>query len=144
MPIVHEVLVMPYSVADMYKLVDEIEKYPEFLPWCKGSEILYRDEDEVHAKLVLSGGGFQKSFTTCNRLQANKMIEIKLLDGPFRQLEGFWKFEPQPDNGCQVTLDLQFEFINKLLDLAFGPVFHQVASTLVEAFSKRAEQMYGH
>lgn len=143
MPIIHQVLVVPYGVADMYKLVNEVEGYPEFLPWCKTSEILHRDEDEIHARLMLAGGGFQKSFTTCNRLQADKMIEIRLLDGPFRQLEGFWKFDAQANNGCQVTLDLEFEFANKLLAMAFGPVFNQVASTLVDAFSKRADQIYG-
>jgi ribosome-associated toxin RatA of RatAB toxin-antitoxin module len=92
--------------------------------------------------LTLAGGGFQKTFTTCNRLQINKMIEIRLVDGPFHRLEGFWKFDQQ-GTGCQVTLDLSFEFTNKLLALAFGPVFHQVASSLVEAFSKRADQVYG-
>lgn len=143
MPLVHEILEVPYSVAQMYQLVDTVEKYPEFLPWCKGCDVLHRDEDEVHARLILSGGGFQKSFTTCNRLQENKMIEIKLLDGPFQQLEGFWKFDLLEEQGCKVTLDLEFEFSNKLLALAFGPVFHQVATTLVDAFSKRAHQLYG-
>ena len=71
------------------------------------------------------------------------MIEIRLLDGPFQQLEGFWKFDEKENDGCQVTLDLEFEFSNKLLALAFGPVFHQVATTLVEAFSKRADKVYG-
>jgi len=126
----------------MYSLVNQVEDYAKFLPWCSASEVLHRDEDEVHARLTLAGGGFQKSFTTCNRLQENKMVEIRLLDGPFRQLEGFWKFETV-EQGCRITLDLEFEFSNKLLALAFGPVFNQVAKTLVEAFSKRAEQIYG-
>jgi ribosome-associated toxin RatA of RatAB toxin-antitoxin module len=90
---------------------------------------------------VLAGGGFQKSFTTCNRLQKDKMIEIRLLDGPFRQLEGFWRFDAEGEH-CQITLDLEFEFSSKLLALAFGPVFNQVANSLMDAFCKRAQHVY--
>ncbi len=102
MPIIHHDLTVPYSVAEMYQIVNDIEAYAHFLPWCKESRVLSQNDDEIQALLTLAGGGFQKSFTTCNRLQHNKMIEIKLLDGPFRQLEGFWRFEPV-GNGCQIT-----------------------------------------
>ncbi len=142
MPLVHRDLAVPYSVAEMYQLVNDVESYSQFLPWCKSSHILSQDEDEIRATLMLAGGGFQKSFTTCNRLQLNKMIEIKLLDGPFQQLEGFWRFE-STDTGCRVIMDLEFEFSNKLIALAFGPIFNQIASTLVEAFCKRATEVYG-
>lgn len=143
MPIVHQSLAVPHSITEMYQLVDRVEDYADFLPWCKESQVLSRNEDEVHATLVLAGGGFQKSFTTRNRLQKNKMIEIHLVDGPFQNLEGFWRFDPLENHSCQVTLDLEFEFSNKLLALAFGPIFHQVANTLMESFCKRAEQIYG-
>jgi ribosome-associated toxin RatA of RatAB toxin-antitoxin module len=126
----------------MYRLVNDIEAYSQFLPWCKESRILQQNEDEIHAMLVLAGGGFQKSFTTCNRLQPNKMIEIRLVDGPFKNLEGFWRFEEVMETGCLVTLDLEFEFSNRLIGMAFGPVFNQVASTLVDAFCKRANEVY--
>lgn len=143
MPVINHSLVVPHTVSQMYELVDAIERYPLFLPWCKSSQVLSRTVDEVRATLTLAGGGFQKSFTTCNRLQPNKMIEIRLLDGPFRQLEGFWRFEAVEPHGSRVSLDLEFEFSNKLLALAFGPVFSQVANTLVDAFVKRAKQVYG-
>lgn len=144
MPTVHQNTIVPYTPSQMYQLVDEVERYAEFLPWCKESTLLSRTDDEVRASLTLSGGGFQKSFSTCNRLQKDKMIEIRLLDGPFHHLEGFWQFEEAKDNaGCQIILNLEFEFSNKLIGLAFGPVFHQVATTLVGAFHKRAEQIYG-
>lgn len=142
MPIINHSLAVPHSVSEMYQLVNCVEDYAKFLPWCKESSVLTRTEDEVRATLVLTGGGFQKSFTTCNRLQKDKMIEIRLLNGPFHQLEGFWRFDSL-DKGCRVTLDLEFEFSSKLIALAFGPVFNQVANTLVEAFRKRADEVYG-
>ncbi len=142
MPIVHRALSVPYTAAEMYQLVNDVESYAQFLPWCKSSRVLSKDEDEIRATLTLASSGFQKSFTTCNRLQLNKMVEIKLLDGPFQQLEGFWRFEAH-DAGCRVIMDLEFEFSNKLIALAFGPIFNQIASTLVEAFCNRATEVYG-
>lgn len=144
MAIIHHKLTVLYSAAEMYRLVDNVEEYAQFLPWCKESRVISRGTDEVRAMLTLAGGGFQKSFSTCNRLQQDKMIEIRLLDGPFRQLEGFWRFDSVAEQGCQITLDLEFEFSNKLLGLAFGPIFNQVANTLVEAFYKRAQEVYGN
>ncbi len=143
MPIIHRTLQVPYSVSQMYALVNAVEDYAEFLPWCKESKVLSRDEDEVHATLTLAGGGFQKSFTTCNRMQSEKMIEIRLVHGPFKQLEGFWRFENIDENSCSITLDLEFEFSNMLLGLAFGPVFQQVVESLTDAFSERAKEIYG-
>ncbi len=143
MAIVSRSAIVPYTSAQMYQLVDNIERYPEFLPWCRSSEVLQRDDDEVRATLELARGGIQKSFTTLNRLQKNKMIEIRLVDGPFRHLEGFWRFEPLQDKACKVLLDMEFEFANKLLSIAIGPVFHQIANSLVDAFCERAQQVYG-
>ena len=85
----------------------------------------------------------QKSFTTCNRLQPHKMIEVRLVEGPFHLLEGFWHFESLAENGCKVILNLEFEFAGRLISFAFGPVFHQMANTLVDAFCKRAKVVYG-
>lgn len=143
MTIIHKQLTVPYSAEQMYELVNNIGDYPHFLPWCKASEILSENADEIQARLLLAGGGFEKSFTTCNRLHPHKMIEIRLLDGPFRQLEGFWRFKSLPEQGSEVILDLEFEFTNKLLGFAFGSVFNQVATTLVDAFNQRARTLYG-
>jgi ribosome-associated toxin RatA of RatAB toxin-antitoxin module len=134
---------VPYSAREMYRLVDDIPGYPEFLPWCKGSQELRRDEDEVTARLDLAYSGMEKSFTTRNRMHKDKMIEMRLVEGPFKQLEGFWRFNPLGDQACKVSLDLEFEFSNRLVGMAMGPVFSQIANTLVDAFSKRAEQVYG-
>ncbi len=132
-----------YSPQEMFDLVDDIKAYPEFLPWCDAAEELSRDEDEVTASLSLAYSGINKTFATRNRMQANKMIEMRLLEGPFKTLQGYWRFEPLGESGCKVSLDLEFEFSNKLVGMAVGPVFSQVANTLVDAFCKRAEEVYG-
>lgn len=127
----------------MYDLVDDIAAYPQFLPWCTATRVLSRDEDEVRAIINLARGGMQRAFTTCNRLQKNKMIEIRLVEGPFNHLEGFWRFTALTDQHCKVALDMDFEFSNKLVELVFGPVFNQITNTLVDAFCKRALQIHG-
>ena len=127
----------------MFALVNDIESYPAFLPWCRSARVLSRNQDEVRATLEMVKGVVRKSFTTCNRLQPNKMVEIRLLDGPFRRLEGYWRFEPLREDACKVSLDLEFEFSNALLRATIGPVFNQIANSLVDAFCKRAEELYG-
>ena len=134
---------VPYTPEQMYRLVQEIEAYPQFLPWCPRAEILSRDTDEVRATLWLSKGGVEKAFTTCNRHQNNKMIEIRLVEGPFKCLEGFWRFDALGDSGCKVSLDIAFEFSNRMLSMVVGPVFNQVANSLVDSFQKRAAEIYG-
>ena len=132
-----------YSATEMYQLVDDIPAYPQFLPWCKASEEMSRDDDEVTARLDLSHSGLQKSFTTKNRLQIDKMIEMRLVEGPFKHLQGFWRFEALGEKACKVSLDMEFEFSNRLVGMAMGPVFSQAANTLVDAFCKRAEDVHG-
>ncbi len=127
----------------MYQLVDDIEHYHQFLPWCSSTTVISRDEDEVRARINISKAGFNKSFATCNRLQHNKMIEMRLLEGPFKHLEGYWRFDALADDACKVTLDLQFEFSSKIIGATFGPIFGQIASGMMDAFMKRAKQVYG-
>jgi ribosome-associated toxin RatA of RatAB toxin-antitoxin module len=127
----------------MFALVDGIERYPEFLPWCRAARVLSRSDDEVRATLSLSKGGVEKSFTTCNRNQKNKMIEVRLEEGPFQHLQGFWRFDALGDDGCKVLLDLEFEFASRVLRMVVGPVFNQVANSLVDSFQKRAVDVYG-
>jgi ribosome-associated toxin RatA of RatAB toxin-antitoxin module len=143
MPDVKKTAVLPYSASQMFNLVNAIEDYPQFIPYCKSAQILSLNEDEIKATVDFARGSLQKSFTTVNRLQKDKMIEIRLLEGPFRHLQGFWLFEQQPNDSCQITLDLDFEFKNRLLGFAFEPLFLTVANKLVEAFSQRADVIYG-
>lgn len=143
MPLINRSAIVPYSAEQMYDLVDDIESYPKFLPWCQEATIQSRNEDEVHATLHLAWKGMTKSFTTCNRLQKPKMMEIRLVEGPFKQLEGFWRFSPLGEEGSKVSLDLQFEFANLLLAMAFGKLFEEVTDKLVNAFCERAKEVYG-
>ena len=143
MPTVKRQQIVPYSSAQMYELVNKVEGYPQFVPACKRADVISRNQDEVRAKLLFAQGAIHKSFTTCNRLQQDKMIEIKLLDGPFKHLEGFWLFEAQADKQCRIVFDLEFEFASRLLSFMFEPFFHQITNRLVDVFTKRAAEVYG-
>jgi ribosome-associated toxin RatA of RatAB toxin-antitoxin module len=143
MPIIKKNTVVPHSAEQMFQLVNAIEEYPQFIPWCVGSEVLSRNQDEIQARLNFAKGGLEKSFTTRNLLQPNKMVEIRLVNGPFRHLEGFWRFNDLENGQCEIKLDMEFEFSSPLLAFAFGPVFTKVANTLVEAFQQRAKEVYG-
>lgn len=144
MPNISKSALVPYTAAQMFDLVDKVSDYPEFLPWCGGSEELSRNEDEVNASVTISHSGINKAFTTCNRLQKNKMIEMELVNGPFKHLHGFWRFETLSDSACKVSLDLEYEFSSKLLGMAVGPVFNQIANSMVDSFCQRADKIYGN
>jgi ribosome-associated toxin RatA of RatAB toxin-antitoxin module len=126
----------------MYDLVNDIESYPAFLPWCRSSAVLYRDEDQVKAELELAKGKVHKRFTTVNRLRENSFIEVRLVEGPFSHLQGVWTFAGIKALGCRVSLDLEFDFSSRVLATAVGPVFAQIANTLVDSFHKRASEIY--
>lgn len=143
MPSIKKMKIISYSQEQMYALVNDVARYKEFVPWCTQSDILSQTEDEIKATLAFSGSGLSKSFTTLNRLLPHKMIEIRLIDGPFRHLEGFWQFDAMLNAHSKVSLDLEFEFTTKIMGMMFGPFFNQIASTLVDAFCKRAEKVYG-
>ncbi len=143
MPNIHKSALVPYSTAQMFALVDDIDSYAQFLPWCHTSRVLTRGEDEMRATIEIAHGSLRKSFTTRNRFQKDKIIEMRLEEGPFRHLEGFWRFDVLGEQASKVSLDLDFEFSSKLVGLAMGPVFSQIANSLVDAFSKRAVQVYG-
>lgn len=134
---------VPYSAQTMFDLVNDIEAYPGFLPWCGGTELLSVDGDTIRASIEIAHGSLRKSFTTVNRVQRGKMIEMRLESGPFKHLEGFWRFDELNESASKVRLDLDFEFSNRLVGMAMGPIFNQIANSLVDAFVKRAEQLYG-
>ncbi|HNP36929.1 MAG TPA: type II toxin-antitoxin system RatA family toxin [Woeseiaceae bacterium] len=134
---------VPYSAPQMYALVDDIESYPEFLPWCDQAEVRARSEHQVEATIHLRRGGLTKSFTTRNRLQPPEIIALDLLSGPFRKLRGQWKFQALAANACKVSLHLEFDFDNRLTDMLFGSFFESTCNSLVDAFTRRAHDIYG-
>ena len=143
MTCINRTALVPYSAAEMFALVDDINSYPQFLDWCRSAEELKRSTDEVTARLDLAQGSFHKSFTTRNRMQQDKMIEMRLVEGPFRLLEGFWRFEVLGERACKVLFDLEFEFSSRLVGMAASPAFSHIANTMVDAFCKRASEIYG-
>lgn len=143
MTIIQKNALVPYTPAQMFDLVNRIEDYPQFLPWCKETTVYSRDGNEVKARIVVAKGAIRHSFATVNRLQQNKIIEVRLLEGPFRRLEGFWQFEAIETGGCRINFNLDFEFSNKLINLTTGPVLQKVAGSFIEAFCQRAKEIYG-
>ncbi|MCW5589019.1 MAG: type II toxin-antitoxin system RatA family toxin [Legionellales bacterium] len=143
MPEISRQAIVPYTCAEMFDLVNDIEAYPQFIPWCQSSTLHSHNEHEIQASLCFARGGISKCFTTCNRMQRHKMIQVKLISGPFKRLEGYWLFDALNEKTCRVSLNLEFEFAGKLISLAFGPLFQQVANTLVDSFRKRAIEVYG-
>ncbi len=140
---VHKSALVPYSVEQMYRLVADFERYPEFLPWCGRAELLRREGELVEARLDIAYGGLHKSFTTRNRLIEGERIEMGLLEGPFRSLQGVWRFQALGDAGSKVSMEMEFEFASRLLSVTLGPIFNRIAGSLVDAFIERARAVYG-
>ncbi|MEA5446900.1 type II toxin-antitoxin system RatA family toxin [Gammaproteobacteria bacterium AB-CW1] len=134
---------VPFSAQAMFELVNDIESYPQFLPWCRDAKVLSREEHELTASLTLAKGGIHRSFTTRNSMEPGQLIDIRLVDGPFRHLEGEWRFEALREDASKVKLDMSFEVSSGVLSAVLGPVFHQIANSLVDAFVRRAHQVHG-
>ncbi len=131
-----------HSAERMFHLVNDIARYPEFLPWCAGARIHEQSSSEITASLEIAKGGMRHTLTTRNQLQMPEAIDMHLVDGPFRNLTGRWHFKPLDLNACKVVLSLQFEFSGSLSRMTFGPVFSQAANTMVDAFCRRADELY--
>jgi len=127
----------------MYALVNDIESYADFLPWCSESTILEKTDQEIKASINIAYGSLNKSFTTLNTLTPDSKMVMQLVEGPFKKLHGEWIFNQLGDDGCKVSLELEFEFKNKIIGMTMGPVFSQIANTLVDSFSERAAKVYG-
>jgi len=129
-----------YSPAEMYQLVNNVVDYPVFLPWCRSSKLISESDTEMTASIEIAKGILNKTFTTHNLLQKDKRIELQ----PFKKLTGYWQFDAiKTENACKVNLDLEFEFDNAMMSIAAKPIFTQIANSLVDAFCKRAVEVYG-
>lgn len=135
---------VPYSARQMFELVNNIEDYPRFLPWCQSSQIISRSETEVVATLEIAWKGMRKSFTTKNILHPHDQIEMTLVTGPMKHMYGKWDFISVEEHACKVLLDMEFEFSGSFMDKLFQPIFQHIANSLVDAFCKHAVELYGH
>ena len=143
MTAIHRSALVSYSAQEMFDLVADIPSYPSFLPWCGGARVLSREADAVVASIDIAYSGVHKTFTTRNLLQHGKMMEIRLLDGPFSFLQGFWKFAALDQRASKISLDLEFEVANRLVSVVLTPVFSSLANQLVDSFHQRARALYG-
>ena len=143
MTTINKSALVPHSPEEMFKLIDDIEAYSEFLPWCGKATEISRDEKNVEASLFISHSGLNKEFTTQNKNTEFEKIEMHLVNGPFKNLDGVWLFEQLGETACKVSLNLEFEFSSKIISVTLGPVFSKIANSLVDAFIKRADTVYG-
>lgn len=143
MPEVRKTVIVPYTPTQMFALVDEVERYPEFLPWCTGVQVLARDAQVTRAALNVGFRGLKQRFATENSSTPPGKIVMKLLDGPFRALDGTWGFIDLDGKGCKIEFSLNYEFSSRMLAALVGPVFSHISDTMVDAFVKRAERVYG-
>jgi ribosome-associated toxin RatA of RatAB toxin-antitoxin module len=146
MKTVHRSVLIWYSAEEMFRLVTDVAQYPKFLPWCDHAQVLEGDEHGMKAEVGISFAGIRQTFTTRNEHVPGRRVAMKLVDGPFSNLDGLWNFMPVGADGqraCKVELDLTYSFKSGALAAVVGPVFDRIAGSLVDAFVKRAEQVYG-
>ncbi|MFC4161617.1 type II toxin-antitoxin system RatA family toxin [Chitinimonas lacunae] len=142
MPQIRKSVLVPYSVKQMFDLVENIEEYPRFLPWCGMSQVHSRDDEWTVATLGIDYLGLRSAFTTENRKRPDS-ITLELKDGPFRNLTGGWRFIVLDEQACKVEFELEYEFSSRTLESLVGPVFGKIAATFVDAFVKQADRIYG-
>ena len=143
MALVEKTVLIAQSAERMFELVDRCEDYPAFLPWCGRTELKYRDPLRTVATLFVNYHSVTTSFTTENAKVYPESMMIRLVDGPFRRLEGSWRFRALAENACKIEFQLHYEFSSKVFEKVIGPVFSHIANTFVDAFVRRASQIYG-
>lgn len=134
---------LPYPAKALYDLVNDVARYPEFLPWCSGAKVLEQSDTSMRARVEVAKGGLSQHFVTRNTLTPGQTIEMNLEEGPFSQLHGVWTFKVLNEKACKISLDLSFEYSGSIVRATLGPLFNQAANTLVDAFCQRAKELYG-
>ncbi|GHU18788.1 ubiquinone-binding protein [Betaproteobacteria bacterium] len=140
---VEKSVLIEHSAQQMFDLVEDVESYPHFLPWCDETRVDFRDEVRTVATLHVNFHGIKSQLTTENAKEKPVWMSLKLVEGPFRSLEGSWRFKPLAENACKVEFQISYEFSNKFFEKIIGSMFNQIANTYVEVFVKRAGQVYG-
>jgi ribosome-associated toxin RatA of RatAB toxin-antitoxin module len=136
-------VLVPYSASQMFDLVADVEKYPEFMPWCGGATVSAHDAQGMQASITISLAGIKQTFTTRNIHQYPKSIALQLVDGPFSALTGNWEFISLSDDACKVLFTLNYEFSNRALETLVGPIFNRIATSFIDSFTQRAQVCYG-
>ncbi|SHO54667.1 SRPBCC family protein [Vibrio quintilis] len=131
-----------FSAEQMFNLVNDVMRYPEFLPGCSGAKVIEATEETMVASVDVAKAGIRKTFTTSNQMKYGEFILLDLVEGPFKTLRGAWHFTPLDELACKVELKLEFEFSSKMIEMAFGRVFHELTNNMVNAFTHRAKQVY--
>jgi len=131
-----------FSQKKIFQLVDDVEHYPDFLPWCGGSKVIKRTEEITEATIDINFKGVKQSFTTRNVKKPFEVMEINLIDGPFKKLTGLWKFADIDKNSCKIELSLMYEFDNFILEKLIGPIFNIIANTFIDEFIKEANKRF--
>ena len=140
---VNKSVLLEYSASQMFDLVDRIEEYPQFMPWCARTELKFRNAETTVGTLFIDFKAVKSHFTTSNQKNAPGSMQISLVDGPFRRLDGSWRFQPLDEQACKVEFVLNYEFSSRLFEKIIGPVFSYITGSFVDAFVKRARQVYG-
>lgn len=143
MAVVYKSVLLAYSAQQMFALVERVEDYPQFLPWCGGVDVRERQENSLTASILIQYRGVKQSFTTTNVHAPPESMQMRLIDGPFKSLDGSWQFTPLRPDACKVEFNLNYEFSSKMLEQVVGPVFGVIANSLVDSFCKQAEKVYG-
>jgi ribosome-associated toxin RatA of RatAB toxin-antitoxin module len=135
--------IVQHSAAELYAVVEDIESYPRFLPWCVGAEVKNRTPGSTLAKLTVGMRGVKQSFTTQNENRAPEAIDMKLVEGPFRRFAAGWRFQPLGERACKVDFSMEFEFSSRALAALLRPLFEKIADSMVDAFTRRADEIHG-
>ena len=142
MPTISRSALVMHSVEDMYNLINDVQNYPLFVPDCGDSKIIASSDNSMTASLLVAKGGLKKWFTTNNTLKKNETVTLSLVDGPFKYLTGEWRLTPLSEDACKIHFELDYEFSNKIIALAFGHVFTHLTHNIVQAFTLRAKEVY--
>jgi ribosome-associated toxin RatA of RatAB toxin-antitoxin module len=135
--------IVEHSAEAVYALVDDVESYPEFLPWCRTANVLERGPGRTVATLTVGVRGVRQSFTTDNANRPGEGIDLRLVEGPFREFSAAWRFAALGEHAARIEFSMEYEFSSKVLGKMLEPLFDQIADTMVNAFSRRADQLYG-
>jgi len=142
-PRIQRSALVPYTAEEMYSLVADVSKYGDFLPWCSGARVLQEKDNEVTAQVDIAFKSVKQSFTTVNKYDEGRRIEMSLKDGPFSSLNGVWQFIELDEQSSKILFDIEFHFSSRIARAVIGPVFSMIANGMVDAFHQRAVEIYG-